>query len=400
MSKLLAMEIENYRSFYTRQELSFGTEEPQSVTALFGVNSGGKSNTARALVLLQGFIRDSASANWTLPYDPFLLKEGSDKEPTYFKLLFEHHGRYFTYEFGYDSQQIVFEELKERSENSKKMKVIFSRDHQGAMSLSAKKYGFGASITKKTRKETLLVTKAREDNNEYANIVFDVVDSFLVIMGDSPETSNFAIDIFKKTPEMQEKTLALMKKCDFNIRGFEMREAPIPAEFFESIPFTEEAKAQIFSGGMTAIKTSHAIRDEEKTVVGEREFDFFAQESMGTRKFFDMAAPVVLALEIGRTLYIDEFGAFLNPTLATAIVEIFKGEENVNGANLILNTHNTSIMSDANLSREEIILVEKTLGEESRITPLSEKSVRENESFEKRYRSGLYGGIPVVRDRA
>ncbi|MDR1359332.1 MAG: ATP-binding protein, partial [Coriobacteriales bacterium] len=177
MTQLLSYEIENYRSFYTRQLLSLGNTEDRSVTALFGANSGGKSNTAKALLLIQTMISNSAAANWTLPYQPFLLKDGADGEPTFFKLSFIADEQYYTYEFGYDSESIVFEELKEQSRNTRKMKTVFSRSSDGTINSSAVKSGFGASVAKKTRKETLLITKAREDNNEYANTVFELMDS-------------------------------------------------------------------------------------------------------------------------------------------------------------------------------------------------------------------------------
>ena len=34
--------------------------------------------------------------------------------------------------------------------------------------------------------------------------------------------------------------------------------------------------------------------------------DFWTQESNGTRKFFEMAVPIVSALDNGHTLYLDE----------------------------------------------------------------------------------------------
>lgn len=372
--QLLSLEIENYRSFYKRQILSFGIGKARRVTAIFGANSGGKSNTARALALIQHIIFNSASANWNLPYEPFLLKQDSDKKPTYFKLSFATAGRFFTYEFGFEADRVVFEELKEKSDNTQKMKTIFTRNNEGNLNSSAGKFGFGASITRKTRRDTLLLTKAREDNNEYANIVFDLMNSIQIIQGDSTEISNYSIELFKQNANLQKMTLDLMKKCDFHIRGFIVDEI--------------------------VVNTSHAVRDDERTVIGERQFDFMSQESMGTKKFFELAVPITDALERGNTVYIDEFGAFLNPLLSNAIVELFKSKNNESGATLVLNTHNTSIMSEAELSRDDIVFVEKTLGEESRINTLSSKSVRENEAFEKRYRSGFYGATPIIKDRA
>jgi hypothetical protein len=56
-------------------------------------------------------------------------------------------------------------------------------------------------------------------------------------------------------------------------------------------------------------------------------------------------------------------------------------------------------MEQTCLEREDIYLIEKNLSEESIITPLKQRAVRESEAFEKRYRNGLYGGVPIIRDR-
>ena len=112
MPSLQSYAIENYRSFYSRQILDCRFEKGKEVTALFGPNSGGKSNTARALALIQYIILNSSAANWILPYEPFLLREGAINKPTRFTLCFEHSSRNYIYSFSYTSERIVDEELK------------------------------------------------------------------------------------------------------------------------------------------------------------------------------------------------------------------------------------------------------------------------------------------------
>jgi len=399
MPHLISIEIENYRSFYSRQELNIGGQKNRRVTAIFGPNAGGKSNTARALALIQAIITDSTNANWVLPYEPFLLREGADKEPTYFALIFEHLGRRYEYRFSYVSDRIVFEELTEQSENTKKMRTIFRRLSDGSLSASAYKYGFGVKLAKKTRKESLIITKAREDNNEYANLVFELVNSLIVILGDMRDMHPYTLELLKHNSQVKKRTVKLMQYCDLAIRDIEITDVQVTDEMLRLLPLPDEAKKTLISATATSIQTAHVIRNAERTVVGTRLFDFWNHESMGTKKFLELAVPISDTLEMGKTVYLDEFGAFLHPDLSSVIIALFKSEENEKGAQLILNTHNASIMENANLSRDEIILIEKGLIEESVITPLTKKSVREGESFEKRYREGLYGAVPIIRER-
>ncbi|MCL2529429.1 MAG: ATP-binding protein [Coriobacteriia bacterium] len=399
MTKLLSYEIENFRSFYSRQIINLGEADDRRVTAFFGPNSGGKSNTARALGLIQYVIFNSANANWELPYEPFLLRDGSAEEPSAFSITFEHTGRRFNYSFSYVRNQIISEALREKSKSSSQYITIFKRSAHKELNQTASKYGFSAQLLRRTREDTLLITKAREDNNKYAGMVFDLIESLIVIMGDSLDIHGVVIDHLKKDPQLKERALALMQNCDFNIRGIELESVPITEEMLSFLPIPDEAKGALLREEATRIKTVHAVRDSEQTVVGTAYFDLISQESMGTRKFFEVIVPIADALHKGGAVYLDEFGAFLHPALADAIVALFISEDNKTGARLILNTHSTSILGHEGLSREDIAFVEKGLDEESIIVPILDKSVRKEEAFEKRYREGLYGAVPIIRER-
>ncbi len=87
---------------------------------------------------------------------------------------------------------------------------------------------------------------------------------------------------------------------------------------------------------------------------------------MGTQKFFEVAVPIIDALEHGKTIFIDEFGSFIHPTLSSAILSLFSSKK-ANGAYMLLTTHDTTLLRE--LDRDEIVLVEKNHAEESRGTP-------------------------------
>ena len=378
MTQLLSIQIKNYRSFYSEQLLSFGKDSARGVTAIFGPNSGGKSNTAKAIDLVREIIMKSAGADYSLPYDPFRLKEGSDCEDCSFEVTFSSSNKLYLYSFAFNDTHITSETLKEKSEKVNRMRVIFSRDEKGIINKSAEKFGFSKRLLDKTRQATLLITKAREDNNYYANIVFDMVHSVYVIHGEGSMAQSYAIEVLRDDPSLEDKIIDLMRNCDFAIRD---------------IMIEDQSKNEF-------VKTAHAVRDEERKVTGKRYFILDTQESMGTKKFFEMAAPAIQALEYGKTLYIDEFGAFFHTELAKYIIDLFKSERNDKGASLIINTNNTAIMALKSLNREDIILIDKNLNEESIVIPLANKATRDNEAFEKRYSQGLYGGLPIIRDRS
>jgi AAA15 family ATPase/GTPase len=109
MTTLLALKVKNFRSFYSEQTLDLGGKTSHEVTALFGPNSGGKSNTAKALITAVTYIVNSANANFRPPYDPFLLRDTSAQEPSCFELFFEQGNRYYNYSFAFMCSHVTHE---------------------------------------------------------------------------------------------------------------------------------------------------------------------------------------------------------------------------------------------------------------------------------------------------
>lgn len=394
MYRLLSFTVENFRSFCTAQTISLDGGKKHSVTAVFGPNAGGKSNIARALSTFVACIRGSSEANWRLPYEPFLLKAGMDARPTTFMVEFLHDGRRYDYAFSYQFNKVVHEMLREESATTGRMNKIFERT-EGGLNPYARQFGFGKRLLDRTRAETLIVTKGREDNNEYSNIVFGFLDHITVISPNANPLGPLFVDMLKNDAGLRKKTLDLLRSCDFAIRDIKFSDVMLPEEFFDQMPvqLPPDLKLAIMEKGSTTFTTVHALRDESRSIVGYRELDFWNQESMGTQKFFEVAVPIIDALENGKTIFIDEYGSFIHPTLSGAILSLFEGTKD-NGAYMVLTTHDTTLLRD--LDRSEVVLVEKNHAEESLITSLASLGVREGEAFESRYLSGVYGAIPII----
>ena len=394
--KLISLTIDNYRSFCDPQTLYLDGREGHSVTAVFGPNAGGKSNIVKAFVALANSIRRSSSPNFHLPYEPFLLRAGKDQEPTSLGITFALDDRRYEYSVSFTAERVTHESLHEQSPKTGRMNKVFERTPEG-LNPYAKQYGFGKRLLDKTRSDTLIITKGREDNNDYSNIVFGLLDHITIVSPSPDAPTPLFVEMLKNDAGLRTKTLELLKRCDFSIRDIKFTDVALPDDFFDQLPvqLPAEVKRAMAEKGSTAFTTVHAVRDEEQTIVGSRDLDFWSQESMGTQKFFEVAVPIIDALENDKTIFIDEFGTYIHPTLVHAIISLF-GESSGKSAYMILTTHGTNMLRE--LSRDEIVLVEKNYAEESLITPLRDLGVRDGEAFEKRYLAGLYGGIPIVED--
>lgn len=387
MYKLESFKITNFRSFLSEQTLDF---KKTNTTAIYGPNASGKSNTARALAFTKWFILNSARAEIIrIPFEPFLLRSNNSK-PTSIEIEFKSNSKIFRYNFTFNADEIISEKLVDLT--SQKEKTIFNRNYQNIEnSVTAKKFGFTENLLNKTRKTSLLITKAREDNNIYANMVFDFVLHFNVITCGTPELRQISVDLLKQNPNLKQKVLNFLRSADLWIRDINIDEVDTPDDVIKNLPFTDDFKKNFQKA--ISITTAHSIRDENNKIIGFSQFSLDEQESAGTRIIFDLSTLIIYSLEQNASLYIDEFGLHLHPDICQFILRQFKKKLT---SQLLLNTHDESLMSS--LAREDIIFIDKNQAEESLITPLSDLSPRANDPFEKHYRKGLYSARPFIRE--
>lgn len=401
-SQLLKFKLKNYRSFYDEQVINFcAGDAARSVTAIYGPNASGKSNIMKALAFMKWFIINSTAANiLDIPVEPFMLKEGFNERPSEFEVEFQNDGRHFIYGYAATRIEIHYEYLKEYTGATKKsLTTVFERQKGNKLNPSAIKFNFGKKLSESTRPTSLLITKARENNNEYANALFDWLDNIDVLFGAPDETTHWSISQLRNNKELTRDVLDLMKQADLWIRGFSIEDVDIPAELINQLPFSEEIKRNMLSASdkPSSVKTVHALRDVNQKIVGEQVFDMTANESNGTQRIFSLAAPIINTLQNGKILFIDEFGTYLHPDMCNFLVALFKSDRNKFNAQLIINTHDTSLMSqEGPLERGDVLFVEKNQVEETIISALVDKSTRIGDRFEKRYRQGLYGAKPQI----
>ena len=126
----------------------------------------------------------------------------------------------------------------------------------------------------------------------------------------------------------------------------------------------------------------------------------YADESQGTQKLFSLAGPILDILKHGKVLVIDELDRSLHPLLVRQIVSTFHDPvQNKRGAQLIFTTHDTSLLDNRLLRRDQIWFSEKKANQSSVLVPLTEFAPRKDEALEKGYLSGRYGGVPILSER-
>ena len=157
---------------------------------------------------------------------------------------------------------------------------------------------------------------------------------------------------------------------------------------------------------MRFLESVHTFRRKDGTI-SQKRFDSEDMESDGTLKILDLSGPIIDTLANGYTLVIDELDAQLHPLLTQKIIHIFNSKKgNPYNAQLLFATHDTNLLRNKILRRDQIWFVEKDSIEEfSKLKCLSDieindnndfRKVRRDRIFEKDYFDNLYGALPDI----
>jgi AAA15 family ATPase/GTPase len=123
------------------------------------------------------------------------------------------------------------------------------------------------------------------------------------------------------------------------------------------------------------------------------------EQSDGTKKLFSFASHWLESLEKGKVIFIDELNDNFHPALVKLLVDMFNDKDyNNNGAQLIFTTHETSILNQEVLRRDQIWFCDRNENLSTKLYPLSDfKPRKDYENIENSYLSGRYGALPYFQ---
>ena len=410
---LIDFRVRNFRSFKEECELSlvasgdtdlretntFDTKVPAvpslvNATILYGANAGGKTNIVRALLLMRGMIFESATliqAGQQFNVQPFRLDEQTAKEPTLFESTVLIDGVRYQYGFEFTAERIVAEWLLVYQKN--KPQKWFERKFDGVEDkIETGSYLSGPKKTwqEATRPNALFLSTAVQLNSTQLQPLFAWFAESLVVIPDSVQLPFEYSANSLEDASRRDAMVSLLRSADIGITSIS----------------TEKKKG--FELRLDLVTEGSSIHRVERDVLVPRfthkgniaaEFDF-GDEFLGTQKLFSLAGPLLDIIDKGKTLVIDELDSSLHPLLVRQIVKTFQDPEiNQNGAQIILTTHDTSLLEGRLLRRDQIWLAEKLQDQSSTLVPLTEFSPRKGEAIERGYLSGRYGGVPILRDK-
>lgn len=415
---LVQFTVENFLSIrdkvYLSLEPSKDSEHPENLitkgdykavnsVAIYGANASGKSSLFKAITVALIMIRNSNNVQVTdkLPMTPFKFDFESRNKPTSFEFTFiAKDGRKYIYGFSATTEKIVEEYLY--CYNTSKPTLLFDLNENEKPKFNrAYKVKLEAAYQMNTANKLFLAT-ATTWNVECTKSPFEWLAESIDTFTDVMELGGVAFEKYRTDENRKyiEFTKNLLKQADINISSIEVDAKEVMGG--PALPFQIVVQGKIIPPNEgkhydVEITTGYTVVDEngEKT-----EFSLTLQEeSIGTQLLFFYGPLLKDAFEKGKTIVLDEIDKSMHPSLVKFIMNLFRDPDvNKNGAQLIVTTHETGILSLDMFRRDQIYFTEKD--SKSGVTDLyslDEFSVRKTENIEKGYLMGRYGAIPFLQ---
>lgn len=130
---------------------------------------------------------------------------------------------------------------------------------------------------------------------------------------------------------------------------------------------------------------------------GDAFSDFeFSEESDGTRRLFDLL-DILISNENNKVYIIDEMERSLHPKLTYKFIELFFEHLKERNTQLIFTTHESTILDQNLLRRDEIWFVERNNNNISHLYSLDRFNERYDKKLSKAYLEGRYGAVPIFK---
>lgn len=393
-------------------ELTIGNNDKirlLKTAAIFGPNASGKSNLPRIFFdILKIIIREKENAinigEDIDAYDPFLFSEETKNAPTHIKIDFiGYDSNKYSYELEFDKKNILSERLEYypkgkvtqllRRETPKDNKEYASHTGYLRKKSKDKSYAlfhnqtflsqFGASIPDEVVSQVFLYFK----NIEIVNVTNNKMLS---------KHRKEVLEKANQSASFLEKLNSLIKIADTGVNEIVINKMD-EEEFKVPENFPDKLKSQLFKAFEYNLKGLHNYYQQGKLQHNQAPLSF-DEESTGTKTLFTLGGMLLLALEKGIPVFVDELDMSLHTEVSYLLISLFQNNKiNSKNAQLIFTSHDTNLLDERLFRKDQIWITEKDAEGITDLFSLQQFSdVRNTTPFEKWYLAGKFGGLPEI----
>ncbi|MDG1334588.1 MAG: ATP-binding protein [Tateyamaria sp.] len=419
---IISFEVENCRSIYERQEISFvasnlkdceggiietdAFSEGRLLPAIlfYGPNASGKSNLITAISAMIEtilFSQTKGQPGGRIPTRrPFLLDPAAKDSPTIFEIDFIMNGVRFNYGFALTETEVSEEWLFSYPHGTPRK--LFERLGQ-EFSFGRNLKGRNSTIADLTRRNSLFVSAAAQSGHEQLSEIFNFFDSIqietsLSMSGSAAERRikdehNWHID---------EEVIEYLKEINSGVLGYRTKEREVSEEERSISKKIGLAVKSIFEevDADFELRTSNDVEkviELEHQGIGDFRTHFPIQmESAGTLRLLSALPKVLGVLKTGGVIIVDELDLSLHTHAAEKLLQMFCSKAlNPRGAQILTTTHDTNLMEIDCLRRDQVWFVSKDRAGSTEIYPLTDIRTRSSDNIERGYLQGRFGATPI-----
>lgn len=430
---LIRFSVENFRSFseevvfsmlpgrmqkHNEHIISFPNHgiDALRVALLYGANASGKTNLVKAMDFAQDFILEGTRPKQTIPFEPFRLDKTNSLQPSRFEFEFVANQKVYAYGFLVDERRVHEEWLF--SVTSKDEYPLFERNTNKKNIVTANFYDNKSGEDKQflefnvrgTRPNQLLLTTLADNNVKSFEPMYEWFRNTLTIIFPHSHANSIQIGVHKDqkfsqelAKFLQEMNTGIDEVCtkpvdpetldlpmDIIIEKLDQKDEDLEENMDKIVVLNGPTGRYLIHRNKGGVIEAHTLGTRRHVEGNSIDFELF-EESDGTQRLFDLF-PVLYGTK-DRVIVIDELERSLHPNLVRRYIEKFLGTNNT--TQLIVTTHESTLLDLTLLRRDEIWFVEKSPSGSSIIYSLEEFKPRHDLDVRKGYLQGRFGAIPV-----
>lgn len=390
---------------------------------IYGANASGKSNLIKAMDFARNIIVNGLKSETTFNKH-FRLDPTNIDKPTKFEFEFKLDEKIYAYGFSIHlaSQKFKSEWLVEVGKTTDK--AIFERE---VLENGQSKFKAHLKLTGKTKTRfdvyqedvldnQLFLTELSDKNlknEKNINVFIAAITWFMEIQIIFPNHTLNMFSFKNLNPSDKAQFIEILKHFDTNILDISYKKSDLDSNLIAKIPNKDLFSNAIndvsngSSGAFTVGNNDFFLSNEKGKIQVERaivhqsnnNIEFEIDElSDGVRRLLDIV-PILISLKKEKAIFIiDEIDRSLHPELTRKLLEIFHTTTEGVESQLIVTTHESSLLDLNLLRRDEIWFAEKNEHGESHFYSLEEFKPRHDVELRKAYLLGRFGAIPFISD--
>jgi hypothetical protein len=375
---------------------------------VYGANASGKSNLINAFDFIRDIIFNIVeNKEEEIDFHPFHFDTTRDK-PGHFELVFWVNGVKHVYVLEIDKSFIHKERLTFYP--GTQPAILFDRFLDIKSNTSIIEFGAKLKISKTAKEEVSLktlknssvfaaISQINISIPEIANAYSWFKNQFMEPVTPLTSLTDYSDEHIKNDPEIKKQALKFIKKADFNISDilFEENVRKIPEEVLKVIDMAPIPQSEIEKiKKEKVIHINNTIFEHHIVAKGKAGYHNLPEErqSKGTMRYYGLSAPFFYTIENNAALLIDEIGSSLHPLLVIHFIKEFL--KNSNSAQLLLTTHNMSILNEKDILRKDAVwFTEKGKDGATDLISIADfPDFRKELSYYNYYKLGKFGGVP------